>query len=220
MAGNVRYFSRPRVYEPYGFTETSEIPVLSRNDYNNINYVAIPNAYNADTIALLRYDPGIVPHKLAYTYNVFSCPSNAFQHIRMNRELIQPMVDLYNAIVYGLTPEQASAYPQIYPPFGSSCTSQYFILPASLIIYAGSLLVAIFQRRFQVIKDDITLLFTVFMVCYTTIVVTVAEISENHRHKFLVEAFIWIVAFTVVYRGVRYIVHRLTLSNKSTPIPA
>lgn len=78
-------FARPSRYAPYGFTATSDIPSLGRDDYNNINVPAISRRYGAAARALMRRDPGRYVANAGRAALRFTVPSTRYVQVEYQR---------------------------------------------------------------------------------------------------------------------------------------
>jgi hypothetical protein len=83
-----RSFDRPSAFVELGFDKTSSIPVLSRDDYNNINRVDISRMHGLNARALKQEDPRRYWVTVIKAYGRFTSPSHETQFVERNAHCI------------------------------------------------------------------------------------------------------------------------------------
>ncbi|MFH1927524.1 MAG: hypothetical protein ABIK79_05045 [Chloroflexota bacterium] len=198
-------FSLPSRFAEYGFNQTSEIDVLSRDDFNNINIIAISKMYQRSAFRLIAHDPVHYLQNVYGAYRTYSCPSSTYQYLSYNAAKIHLHEAISSLIIHGhwLTTRLNSWLGR--DPF---CSLLFFYLPASLLIYA----VAAVRRCgkslrewVQYVRTDGVMMFSAFMIAYTTFVSCALEYGESVRFKFLIESILWAFIVGVAYRCVRQV---------------
>lgn len=195
MLAEVERFSPPSDYRAYGYDQTSPVPVLSRDDYHNINIPAISATYGRGALALLRHDPGRYLRQAFIAYSIFTCPATDFPYLEQNAARIPAHVSFYADVLYLSGPIQNWLI--------LMCSSHYLIIPISLGAY---LLPALFRcrlapRRWAALaRADPIMLFCAVAILYTTAAGVFLEIPENARFKFLIEPLLWAFTLTLIYR--------------------
>jgi len=195
-------YSAPSRFVEYGFDRRSDVDVLSRDDYNNINVVAISRMYGRSAIRLIASDPLHYLWNVCGAYRTYSCPSSTYKFVACNAEKMHVHHSISSLVVHGhwLTTKLNRLIGR--DPF---CSLMYFYLPASLIVYGVGLLresgKSLSKWRDRV-RADAVMLFSAFMILYTTVVGCALEYGENVRFKFPIESLLWAFIIAVVYRSV------------------
>ncbi|MBE2240032.1 MAG: phospholipid carrier-dependent glycosyltransferase [Caldilineaceae bacterium] len=167
----------------YGFNRQSAIAVLANDDYNNINIPAISEEYGKNALRLILHRPWAYFHTIYLGYIQFSQPAARFKHLGANAEEIPLHESLYADYLQGN---------RLMGRFGAF---QFFLLPLSLLIYAGQFWGQLAATRWElsrVVRGDAVLFWCAVLIVYTTIVSITMEYGENDRFKFLVEYPIWL----------------------------
>jgi hypothetical protein len=190
-------FRRPSEYSSLEFNAKSDIYVLSRNDYNNINIIPIARMYQRNALRLILHNP------IHYFQNVFTAyvrytkPSSKYNLILLNAEKMRFHESISSDLIQGqLLARQFNK--DIVGPF------LFLLLPTSIFL---CFIVPILTCRTSVdkwldyIRTCAPLLFTAFIILYTTVVCCTFEVGENERFKFLVEQLLWAFIVSVLYRS-------------------
>ena len=72
---------RPAEYEEFGFVRQSDVPLLSRNDFHNINIPEISKAYAGASFALILRKPLHYLSAVHQSYTLFCWPTSRFEHL-------------------------------------------------------------------------------------------------------------------------------------------
>ena len=209
----VDVFSEPSKYRDYGFTKTSDIQELSQDDYNNINVIDISKVYKANSLHLIRYDPGKYLHTIFDAYERFSRPSSQFKHHVINVARMYYHERLYSQIFEGQILSRWVDF-----PFGSL---SFFIVPISLLLF---IMLPLLKFGFSpgkwidYIKLDMPAVYTAILIIFTTLVGSMLEYGENVRYKFIIEQLIWVFALSIVYRYILYFKYRIPQFMRSRNI--
>jgi 4-amino-4-deoxy-L-arabinose transferase-like glycosyltransferase len=209
VAAQVKAYSRPASYREYGFDRRSDVPVLARNDYHNINIPEISRAYAANAPRLIAHDPARYARTLLKAYIYYCRPSSHFRHVTRNAAKIRGAERLYaNALAAGGGGSGPVA------GYGSIL---FFLIPASLLMYAFQLCLARCDRRHlswaEIIRGDPVMLWCGALIVYTTAVSCLCEHGENERYRFLVENITWVFIAVVFYRPGAALKRRLARSR-------
>lgn len=192
-------FSLPSSYREMGFTARSEVPVLARDDHQNVNIPAISEAYQQSAVALIKRSPAQYFRNVLTAYGNFSGPSGEFEHIAVNRERL----GLHAELEHWLLARPLVA--RIERALGGRYYgSLYFLtIPAVLLGYALQ-----FKRRsaglstlHETIREDAAPFLIAALVTYTTVVSCTMELGENMRFKFMIEPALLVLAAVVLSRA-------------------
>ena len=190
-------FDRPSKFVPYGFDQTSDVPVLSQDDYNNINMIAISRMHGRNAIRLILHDPRHYLANVAEAYGFFCKPSFHTRPLSVNaNRLPAPIRDL--SLLDG-----RRLLARANERWGTHWTSLYqFLIPLLLLAYAG--------RAFWLCRLSwrswvaLVRLYPVeaamwFLVLYLTSVSIFFEHGENCRFKFPLEPVIVCMAVAIPF---------------------
>ena len=189
----------PNLYAVPGFEATSNIDVLSRADYNNLNIVAIAKMLQASATRLMAHAPSHYLLNVINAYLAYSKPSS--QHVHPTFPNNVAKIPLHESISADLIQGQALA--ERLTGLGFSPVI-FFGYPITVILYLWSLLrrCAFSPRRWtKIMQADAPLLFAAFLAAYTTLVSSLFELGENERFKVLVEQLLWAFMISVLYRA-------------------
>lgn len=192
-------FSLPSTYVPYGFDRRSDITVLARDDFNNLNMVDISRVYGDNALRLLRHAPGHFVLNVAKGYIWFSMPTSRLHHLAPNLARIGAYEGFTADVLEGNwllqrllggVPEQA----------GVSLSWSLLLVPVTLAIYFWRL-----ARRCRLspaawrdgLRADAVRFFIAFLLAYTLLISCSLELAENNRYRFGVEAIQWILVVAV-----------------------
>lgn len=196
-AVELTYFDRPSKFIPYGFDRVSGVPVLSQDDYNNINMIAIAQMHQRNAIRLIRRDPLHYLANVAEAYGFFCKPSFQTRPLFVNTHRLPG--PLYNLSLL----DGRRVLERVNARLGTHWTTVWqFLIPALLLAYAGRAFwlcgfsggawVA-FLRRWPVEAS------LWFMVLYLTSVSILFEHGENCRFKFPLEPVLVCMAVAVPF---------------------
>jgi len=197
---NLSVFSKPSLFYPYGFTAVSNIPVMNRDNYNNINILAISEMYRNSALNLIRLNPDRYVINTIMAYVVFTSPSSRFYHLEDNAILMGNHEVFVSQIILG------QQFIQQLIPFRDKTMGSILVilLPVNLLIY---LMEVLKRNRFSIhkwgeyIRLEAPLVFTVFLILYTMAVSVALEYIENARFQFLVGQLIWAFMATTFYHA-------------------
>jgi hypothetical protein len=188
-------FLLPHEYEAYGFQKSSQIAVLSNDDYNNINIPDVSAEFGRNAVRLIVNSPWRYMRSLWQTYKWYCKPSSRFKHLPSNAERIAYHEKLYADFLQG-----AAIMSKGRMDYG---TFLFVLLPSALVLYLVQLLVRCFKNGWafsEVVRNDSLLFWCFVIISYTTVVVCSMEYGENDRFKFLVEQPIWLFIPVVLSR--------------------
>ncbi len=199
MVVNLDVFSPLEKYADYGFTQTSNIDLLSRPNLDNINVIGISNQYLTNALTLIRLDPARYLIGIKDAYRVYTCHSSARHFfLKVNASRIPTHITVSETATGFWLGEE--------PVFTMSiCSLFYLLLPATILIY-----VIIFAKRcglvpgkrwLECVRADMVMLYMAFIITYTTLVSSLFEVGENERFKFLIEPIFWVFLVSLVYQG-------------------
>lgn len=178
VAYGIKYFDRPSVFARYGYTKTSDVPMLARDDYHNINMLDISRMHVENAKRLIRHDPGHYGMNAAKAYQRFCRPSYETKFVSTNTARI-PGIISFSTFLHG----------------GGTVSWYLFLIP---LIFVG------FLRRMWkgglpwVCCHGVEALILV-LVGYVTLVGSLMEYGENCRFKFGVEMLILAMALWLLF---------------------
>lgn len=191
-------FTKPSVYEPYGFDKRSAVRVLSRNDCNNVNFPDISALYGRNAVRLMAHGPGRYASAVWRAYRIFCRPSSRYLHLEANGIKMGYHERLYSDVLEGGLIVSAAT--------GDYVTFLVFLIPGTLALYC----VQILRRRaegrvalLEALSHDAVMVWCFVLVLYTAVAGSLFEIGENMRFKFLVEQPMWIFIAVVLVRMCR-----------------
>lgn len=195
VAAEVEPWRSASQYVQYGFTATSEIPVLSRDDRQNINMVEAARAYQRSAINLALRDPELYLQSAFRSYLIYNMPAAQFKHHVRNIEKIPYHASFWSKIVQGNYLERFVRFP---------IGSVFFVLiPFCLVSYTAVIGYELLARRKRPL--DILRLYSVdtwivLLIAYTTLIGTFLEVGENNREKFYIEQLVIVYCLTLAVR--------------------
>ena len=186
-------FSPPSAYRRLGYDRESSVPLLSRDDYHNVNVPAISAAYGRSASALIRFSPVHFVGNALIGYGNFSAPSSEYDHLAPDRDRMGLHVGAYRLIT-GLPLVRAADRGLPIGTFGSLFA---LLIPLGLVAH-GALLVRQARREGlgRALCLDAALVGASAIVLYTTLVGSALELGENVRFKFMIEPLlltVWMV---------------------------
>jgi hypothetical protein len=190
-------FDRPSKFVPYGFDRTSDVPVLSQDDYNNVNMPDISRMHQRNAIRLLRHDPRHYLANVAEAYGLFCKPSFHTRPLATNAGRLPAAVRDLSLL------DGRRLLARANERWGTHWTSLYqFLIPLLLLAYGGR---AFWLCRFsprswaallRAYPVEAALCFLVF---YLTAVSILFEHGENCRFKFPIESVVVCMAVAVPF---------------------
>ena len=186
---------KPSQYYQYGYNKASDIPMLNRDNYHNINIVDISKAQYRNAIALIMHEPFRYIIKVYNNYRAYCCPSSQYFDYRTSRKRFQRMhyhTFLYSDILLGR---------RVMGEYGSYL---FFLIPLSILLYLIYPFLGVPREApgyIVYMKEDYVMLLALFFILYNTILVCCVSDLEYCRYKFTVEGVIWIFIAVV---GCRY----------------
>jgi len=194
----LRAFERPARYVKYGFDATSDVEVLGRNDYHNVNIIPISRLYGRNAFRLIRHDPVHYLRNVFRAFIRYCSPSSRFPELSYNASKISLHEAISSEVLHGQSLARLGRY-----RLGSFF---FFLLPAGLMVYFS---IAIRTCGFSLckwrdyVRKDPVLLCSAFLIAYTTVVCCACEYGENARFRFLVEQVLWVFIIAVALRIAR-----------------
>lgn len=190
-------FDRPSKFIPYGFDQTSKVPVLSQDDYNNINMIAISRMHGQNAIRLIRHEPRHYLANVAEAYGFFCKPSFHTRPLAVNANRLPAPVRNLSLL------DGRRLLARANERWGTHWTSLYqFLIPLLLLAYGGrALWLCRLSWRSWV---ALVRLYPVeaamwFLVLYLTSVSIFFEHGENCRFKFPLEPVIVCMAVAMPF---------------------
>ena len=166
-------FARPSRYGPYGFTATSGIPSLARDDYNNVNVPAIARRYGVAARTLIRREPGRYLANVGRAALRFTVPSTRFVQVEFQRARLAPLDRLAADIVQGHGPARRL--------LGLDCGPLFLVgVPAALVVLLR-------RGRRQGLSLEPSRLVAAGFIVWAWGASSLLEYRENERFKFDVE---------------------------------
>ncbi len=192
-------FSPPSRYRPLGYESTSDVPILARDDFHNVNIPAISAAYGRSANALIRAGPVHFLENVAIGYGNFSAPSTEYDHLAPDRAAMGLHVTAWRV----LTGLPLVRFADRALPIGTFGSVFLILIPVGLIAHAWVL-----ARRLRgdeglesVLRDEAALLAAAGIILYTTLVGSALELGENVRFKFMIEPVLLTYWTVLVVRG-------------------
>jgi Dolichyl-phosphate-mannose-protein mannosyltransferase len=181
-------------YEPPAPTG---IPVLDRAkmangdaNRNNLAYVEISRKYMRDALALIRERPDAYADSVLDGLQLFLTPSSDFLFVEENRQRIRPYEHVFNGFVLGRTPHVRGI--------------AWGILLAYLIAFVyGSIVFARALRRRDGDAASVTVAFVWLTVVYVTLVLVLAQVTENQRIRYLIDPLAVVLVALAVHAASR-----------------
>jgi hypothetical protein len=195
-------FSDPSEYRRLGYTRTSDVPALARDDRHNINIPAISAGYDRSAGALIRRGPLHFLVNVAIGYGNFAAPSTEYPQLAATRERMALHVGLYRA---------ATLFPLVGKldralPVGTVGSAFALLIPAGLAVHGLLLLRRRRARGSEWLREEAPLLGAGVLILYTTLIGSAFELGENVRFKFMIEPLLltyWVVVGARWWRGRR-----------------
>lgn len=202
-------YSLPSQYQVYGFDEVSNIPLLNRDDFHNINVIKIARVYQQSAISLLFEHPKAYLNAVKQAYLIYNSPTAQFRHHILNIQKIQRHADLTAKIFQGQILEDI-----LHIRFGSFYS---ILIPFSLLLFGYSVVYTSLQFKrniFTTLISTPTELWMLFLITYTTLIGVFLEIGENNRERFYIEQLV--IVFVIVVLGRLFILGRSNHTMQKT----
>jgi hypothetical protein len=199
-AAKVHTFTPPSMYKQYGFDKTSDIDVLGRDDFNNINIIEISRAYQRSAFGVIRDDPKTYFRNVGRAYREFCVPSSQYLQVSDNASKIAQHEWIASRIFQG---QWLCEYLAELIGVDIFRSLLFFVLPLMVLGYLFSSLRRCGLRPAawcEMIRRDPTTAMMMFFIVYSAAVCCMAELGENRRFKFLVEALLWSAALSLAAR--------------------
>ena len=191
-------FSRPQHYVRFGFDQTSDVDVLSRNDYNNINMIDISAEYGRGAYTLIRREPLHYLRNVWRAYNRFLDPPYAGIELYRS-DVLTTHAHIYDELMYGKT-----LVDNVNRLAGTTVSSWLVVLlPAGLLVYGGRLVWRCrlaWDRWRGALRRDPVMIYAAFVITYVTVVSSLFDYGENNRFKVMVEPLLWVFLIGLVWR--------------------
>lgn len=192
-----KYFDPPSAFRELGYNKTSDVDVLSRDDYNNINMVDISRMHLRNARRLKKHDPQHYYHNVVQAYRFLCKPSNETRPLTINTHRIMSHVHVAS-FLNGRKLAHA-----INERFKTRFTSFYMLLiPLSLIVLLIRLLVRArlsWPAWIDTIRANAVVITMAGLVFYVTAVSCLFEYGENCRFKFSIEAVILMLTVAICF---------------------
>jgi hypothetical protein len=155
-------------------------------NYNHAGLIKVGRIYLRDAQYVLRQHPGRYLRTVGEGLVDYFRPSTRWHprdpdgspH-RRHRERLEPWENAYNAVLHRVP----------IPPFG------LYLLLVPLALYGGWLAArTLWHRRLQGCEPEKLVLFLLFNCAFVPALSCLVAIGELERYRFIVEAFLWIVA--------------------------
>ena len=177
-------FTTPSRYQALGYRGTSDIPLLARDDFHNVNVPAISRDYALSARWLIERDPLHYLGNVAIGFGMFAAPSTESDHLIPNRDRMGVHVTVWE-VLWGLP--LARRLDRLLP---TGTTGSIFALLIPLGIVAEALRVIRRARRAPpavVLREEAAVLAAACLILYTSVVGSAFELGENVRFKFMIE---------------------------------
>jgi hypothetical protein len=177
-------FTPPSRYQALGFRATSDLPLLGRDDFHNLNVPAISADYATSARRLIAHDPVHYLGNVAIGYGKFVTPSTESDHLIKSRDRMGAHVGVWR-VLWGFPVAQRV---DRLLPIGS--TGSFFLALIPLGIAAQAARTLRRSRRGDpgaVLREEAPMLAAAGLILYTTLVGSGLELGENVRFKVMVE---------------------------------
>ncbi len=198
-----KYFDPPSAFVELGYNKTSDVDVLSRDDYNNINMIDISGMHLRNARRLKKHDPAHYWSNVAQAYRFLCKPSNETRPLTINTHRIMPHVQAASCVNGRKLADALNAR------FHTRFTSLYMLLiPLPLLVLALRLVIRArlsWRDWIATIRANAVIITMAGLVFYVTAVSCLFEYGENCRFKFSIEAVILMLTVAVCFplRGLR-----------------
>lgn len=193
----LKYFDPPSLFRELGYNKVSDVNVLSRDDYNNINMIDISMMHLRNAKRLKKHDPGHYYANVARAYRFLCKPSYETGPLIINTHRIETHVNISSC----LNGRKLSFF--LKNRFHTRFTSFYMLLiPIPIVVLAirACLLARLsWSRWIQMIRDNAVTITMAGLVFYVTAVSSLFEYGENCRFKFPIEAIILMLTVAMFF---------------------
>jgi hypothetical protein len=207
---------RPSEYARFGYGERPFAEVIGRDDYHDINIVAISKLHGRNALKLIAETPGCYLEAVYTAYHFFCLPSSQHEYVAANAEKIGVHERLFSRGLLGRAFFERLQGPGLVRGlFRSSLL--FFLFPLALLAYASGVLRARgFSPRgwLEAIRADPAMAFAFVLVPYTIAVSCLLEIGENDRMKVLIEQLFYCFLIALVFRIVEARRRRLRAASE------
>jgi hypothetical protein len=182
-------------YIPYGFTKTSNIPLLNLDDRHNINLIDVAKVYQSSALRLIAKDPSRYLIAVFRAYTIFNTPSAQFKHLTPNAQKIPWHVWIYAQVFQGRFLEGHAAY--------SVTSFLFYLIPLSCFLYLGTFLNETIRKRIglrEFLRKYAMDTWIVLLISYTTVSSILFEIGENNREKFYIDQLVFVYLLVITIR--------------------
>ncbi len=191
------YFDPPSDFVALGYNKTSDVDVLSRNDYNNINMIDISAMHLRNAERLKQHDPAHYHRNVAQAYRFLCKPSNETRPLTINTHRIMRHVQIASFL------NGRKLASRLNKRFDTRFTSLYMLLiPLPLVVLLVRLLVRArlsWQEWIATIRANAVVITMAGLVFYVTAVSCLFEYGENCRFKFSIEALILMLTVAMFF---------------------
>lgn len=193
----------PAKYRPYGFCRTSNIPLLWRNDFNNINIPEISRQFGQTARKLIHLYPWRYLRAIHGSYINFSRPPSRFYQLgyqRMNHIGWEPFVTQW---LYGQWFTDEISWSYLHYQFGSMFYFYFPLLMASGAIWAWRRWKDCLRQKLPPADWARPALaaYFIYACLYVAAIGCLMENGENERFRFATEPMTLILAL-ILARGV------------------
>jgi hypothetical protein len=204
VAAEIHPFTVPSMYTSHGFNETSDIDVLSNDDFNNINIIAISRAYGRSAVGVMCDDPKTYFRNVGRAYRAFCVPSSQYLQVSENAAKISEIEWVYSRVFQGQwLCEYLADETDVTEGVDIFRSLLFFVLPLMVLGYLCSAVWRCGLRPAawgKMISRDPATAMAMFFIVYSTAVCCMAELGENMRFKFLIESLLLSVGLGMVSR--------------------
>ncbi|MBL7076064.1 MAG: hypothetical protein ISS31_01205 [Kiritimatiellae bacterium] len=192
-----KYFDPPSSFRDLGYNKTSDVDVLSRDDYNNINMIDISMMHLRNAKRLKKHDPKHYHANVAQAYRFLCKPSNETRPLTINTHRIMPHVHVASY----LNGRKLASF--LNERFNTRFKSFYMaLIPLPLVVL---LIRAVIRARLSwqswidTIRANAVAITMAGLVFYVTAISCLFEYGENCRFKFSIEAVILMLTVTMCF---------------------
>ena len=178
----IPYFARPSQFQAYGFVQTSAIPVLAGDNYNNINMIAISQMHMTNAVRLICYDLSHYLSNVHSAYQKFCLLSTSTSLVAgQNDKILNPHKGLANRLFGG----------------GIYC----LLIPGVLLVFTYQSIRNISRYGWrEFIESQAPVIVGAIFLSYVALVSSCCEYGENCRFKLPVEAVVWLILLAILPR--------------------
>jgi hypothetical protein len=186
MAADDSDFRWPRDYRRYGYTQTSDVEALRRDDFNNINLVAVAQVHGKNALRLIAHDPTHYARNVGLAYVRFCHPSTELRHMDANRSRIASWENVAGIL---------QGRPRMQGERSDLGSFLFFLLPSGLLLVVAFMLGEGRRRHDGVVgwfRAHSVLGIATGLIVYTAVVGCLFELGENERFKLIAEQVTWV----------------------------